>query len=38
VRACRDFRIIGICPVPAQGAADITALYVAEFGASMVRR
>ena len=34
VRACRNFRIIGICPAPVQGSADITALYVAEFGAA----
>ena len=33
VRACRNFRIIGTCPAPADGSADITALYVAEFGA-----
>ena len=33
VRACRNYRIIGICPAPVAGAADITALYVAEFGA-----
>lgn len=33
VRACRNFRIIGVCPVPAAGSADITALYTAEFGA-----
>jgi hypothetical protein len=33
VRACANFRIIGTCPVPAQGAADITALYTAQFGA-----
>jgi hypothetical protein len=33
VRACRNYRIIGTCPAPAQGSADITALYVAEFGA-----
>ncbi len=32
VRACNNFRIIGTCPAPAQGAADITALYVAEYG------
>ena len=36
VRACRDFRIIGVCPAPAQGAANITSLYVAEFGAPPV--
>ena len=33
VRACRNFRIIGLCPAPAQGVADITTLYVAKFGA-----
>ena len=33
VRACRNFRIIGTCPAVVQGTADITALYVAEFGA-----
>ena len=34
VRACRNFRIIGVCPVPVAGSADITALYIAEFGAA----
>ena len=33
VRACSNFRIIGICPAPVGGAADITGLYTAEFGA-----
>jgi len=33
VRACRNFRIIGTCPAPAAGSADITSLYVAEYGA-----
>jgi len=33
VRACSNYRIIGICPAPVLGASDITALYVAEFGA-----
>jgi hypothetical protein len=33
VRACRNFRIIGTCPAPAAGSADITGLYTAEFGA-----
>jgi len=28
-----DYRIVGMCPMPAQGAADITALYTAKFGA-----
>jgi hypothetical protein len=32
VRACRNYRIIGVCPAPVLGASDITALYVAEFG------
>ena len=32
VRACNNFRIIGMCPTPAQGSADITSLYVAEYG------
>ena len=33
IRACRNFRIIGICPAPTDGAADITGLYTAEYGA-----
>jgi hypothetical protein len=33
IRACRNFRIIGICPAPTDGSADITSLYTAEFGA-----
>src|ERR1039457_4244162 len=33
VRACRDFRFVGTAPAPAAGSADITSLYVAEFGA-----
>jgi hypothetical protein len=32
MRACNNFRIIGMCPTPAHGSADITLLYVAEFG------
>ena len=32
-RACRNFRIIGVCPAPVAGAADITGLYTAEYGA-----
>ena len=32
VRACRNFRIIGVCPTPVAGAADITGLWTAEFG------
>jgi hypothetical protein len=33
VRACRNYRIIGLCPAPVQGSADITGLYTTEFGA-----
>ena len=33
VRACKNFRVIGVCPAPVSGAADITALYVAQYGA-----
>jgi hypothetical protein len=33
IRACRNCRIIRTCPVPTAGSADITSLYVAEFGA-----
>ena len=36
VRACRNFRIIGVCPAPAQGSANITGLYTAEFDAMPV--
>jgi hypothetical protein len=32
VRACRNFRIIGLCPAAVQGSANITGLYTAEFG------
>jgi len=30
---CSDFRILGMCPTPAQGSADITSLYTARYGA-----
>jgi hypothetical protein len=33
-RACGNYRIIGVCPAPVANAADITALYAAEFGAA----
>ena len=33
VRATPSMRIIGMCPVPTAGAADITSLYTARFGA-----
>ena len=34
--ACNDYRFIGVCPTPAQGAADLTSLYVAKFGKAPV--
>jgi hypothetical protein len=30
--AAPDFRILGTCPAPADGAADITSLYTARYG------
>ena len=33
INACKDLRVIGLCPTPTQGVADITALYAAKFGA-----
>jgi hypothetical protein len=35
-RRCGNYRIIGVCPPPAQGAADITGLYTATFGVAPV--
>ena len=35
---CREFRVIGTCPAPAAGLADITALYTACFGPPPVGR
>ena len=32
VEVCKDFRILGACPVPAAGSADITSLYTARYG------
>jgi hypothetical protein len=29
---CSDYRIIGTCPAPVQGSADITSLYTARYG------
>jgi len=29
---CSNFRILGMCPTPAQGSADITSLYTARYG------
>ena len=33
VSKCTNWRTLGTCPAPAQGSADITALYTATFGA-----
>jgi hypothetical protein len=38
VGTCREFRVIGLCPAPAGGFADITALYTACFGPPPVGR
>ncbi len=32
VEVCKDFRILGACPTPATGSADITSLYTARYG------
>ena len=32
VRSSKAFRVLGVCPAPAQGSCDITNLYVARFG------
>ena len=29
---CSDFRVLGLCPAPAQGSADITGIYTAKYG------
>jgi hypothetical protein len=29
---CNDFRVLGTCPAPTQGSADITSLYTARYG------
>ena len=29
---CNDFRVLGLCPTPVQGSADITNLYTARYG------
>jgi hypothetical protein len=29
---CSDFRVLGLCPVPAQGSANITSIYTAKYG------
>jgi len=30
---CSDYRVVGMCPTPVQGSADITSLYTARYGA-----
>ncbi len=35
---CNDFRILGTCPTPAGGSADITSLYVARYGVPLVSK
>ncbi len=32
VEVCKDFRILGVCPAPVLGSADITSLYSARYG------
>ena len=32
VGVCKDFRVLGACPVPVTGSADITGLYTARYG------
>ena len=31
-QTCQNFRVLGTCPVPAQGSANITGLYTARYG------
>ena len=38
VGTCREFRIMGTCPAPVAGWADITELYTAQFGPPAVGR
>ncbi len=38
VGICRGFRVMGMCPAPVAGLADITALYTAYFGQPPVGR
>jgi hypothetical protein len=35
-QVCSNFRVLGACPVPAQGSSTITTLYEAKFGAPAV--
>ncbi|HWT80965.1 MAG TPA: hypothetical protein VN648_19420 [Candidatus Methylomirabilis sp.] len=36
IEVCKDFRVLGTCPAPAAGAADITSLYTARYGVPQV--
>ena len=36
VEVCKDFRVLGVCPAPAAGVADITELYAARYGTPRV--
>jgi hypothetical protein len=35
---CRDVRVLGLCPAPVQGSADISGLYTARYGVPPVGR
>ena len=35
---CSDYRLLGTCPAPALGSADITSLYTARFGVPPVAK
>jgi hypothetical protein len=35
---CDDFRVLGTCPVPAAGSADITSLHAARYGVPPVAK
>jgi hypothetical protein len=34
-QTCSDYRVLGMCPTPAQGSSDITSLYTARYGAPL---
>ena len=36
IEVCKDFRILGTCPAPVAGVADITSLYTARYGVPQV--
>ena len=37
-KTCDNFRILGTCPAPAAGSADITSLYTARYGVPPVAK